>query len=400
MKNREKERRFYLKKEPVILTVLAVASVLFFVLVTGLSHAFDAQQESLGSRWFARGVADLKAAHYQPAVSDLRAALQYSREDYEYQLKLAEALIGDGRNSEAAAYLVNLWEREPENGWVNLDLARIAVQKGDRQQALRYYHNAIYATWTGNQSGNQEVERRQARMELVAFLLRIGDREQAESELIALAANLENDPAQHEQAGELFFEVGDYEHALAEDGLALKEEPRDATALAGAGRASFELGRYAKAEEYFDQALQVAPGNEHLAGELKDAELTVAMDPFRRQISFAQRSGIVMDAFAAAGERLKACPAASGWSANGTAWSAGQGAAGGQNPGAGQSLGAEWTKMQPEITEPGLRRNPGLVESAMELVFEIERHSEAGCGALSATDKALLRISKLRMGNS
>ena len=285
-------------------------------------------------------------------------------------------------------------------GWVNLDLARIAVQKGDRQQALRYYHNAIYATWTGNQSGNQEVERRQARMELVAFLLRIGDREQAESELIALAANLENDPAQHEQAGELFFEVGDYEHALAEDGLALKEEPRDATALAGAGRASFELGRYAKAEEYFDQALQVAPGNEHLAGELKDAELTVAMDPFRRQISFAQRSGIVMDAFAAAGERLKACPAASGWSANGTAWSAGQGAAGGQNPGAGQSLGAEWTKMQPEITEPGLRRNPGLVESAMELVFEIERHSEAGCGALSATDKALLRISKLRMGNS
>ncbi len=393
MKNRERERRFYLKKEPVILTVLAVVSVLFFVFVTGLSHAFEAQQESLGSRWFARGVADLKAAHYQPAVSDLRAALQYSREDSEYQLKLAEALIGDGRNSEAAAYLVNLWEREPENGWVNLDLARIAVQKGDRQQALRYYHNAIYATW----SGNQEVERRQARLELVAFLLSIGDREQAESELIALAANLENDPAQHEQAGELFFEVGDYEHALAEDGVALTEEPRDATALAGAGRASFELGRYPKAEEYFDQALQVAPGNEQLAGELKDAELTVAMDPFRRQISFAQRSGIVMDAFAAAGERLKACPAAAGWSAKS---SAGQSAAGGQNPGAGQSLGAEWTKMQPEITESGLRRNPGLVESAMELVFEIERHSQAGCGALSATDKALLRISKLRMGNS
>ena len=46
--------------------------------------------------------------------------------------------------------------------------------------------------------------------------------------------------------GELFFEVGDYEHALAEYGLALKEEPRDAAALAGAGRASFELGRYAQ----------------------------------------------------------------------------------------------------------------------------------------------------------
>ena len=137
--------------------------------VTGLSHAFDAQQVSLATRWYARGVADLKAARYQPAVSDFRTALLYSRDDYEDQLKLAEALIGEGRSSEASAYLVNLWDRQPEDGVVNLDLARIAVQRGNREQALRYYHNAIYATWSGQR--NQEVERREARLELVAFLL-------------------------------------------------------------------------------------------------------------------------------------------------------------------------------------------------------------------------------------
>lgn len=396
MTNGGKERRSYLRQEPVILTVLSVAVVLFFVAVTGLSHAFDRQQASLASRWYARGVADLKAARYQPAVSDLRTALQYSRDDYEYQLKLAEALIGEGRNSEASAYLVNLWERQPENGVVNLELARIAVQKGNREQALRYYHNAIYATWTGD----QEVQRREARLELVAFLMSIGDRTQTQSELIALAANLNDDPAQYARVGELFFEVGDYEHSLDEYGLALKAEPRDAAALAGAGRASFELGRYAKAEQYFEEALAVTPNDAMLAGELKDAELTVAMDPFRRQISYAQRSGIVMDAFAAAGERLKACPAAATWSAAGPTAAAGQTAASGQSVAGEQSLDEQWTKMKPQITERGLRRDPGLVEAAMELVFEIERRSEARCGVPSATDKALLRISKLRLGIS
>ena len=392
-----KERRSYLRQEPVILTVLLVLAVLFFVAVTGLSHAFDAQQESLATRWYARGVADLKAARYQPAVSDFRTALLYSPDDYDNQLKLAEALIGEGRSSEASAYLVNLWDRQPENGVVNLDLARIAVQRGDREQALRYYHNAIYATWSGN---NQDVERREARLELVAFLMSIGDRAQAQSELIALAANLNDDPAQYARVGELFSEVGDYEHSLEEYGLALKASPRDAAALAGAGRASYELGQYAKAEEYFEEALGVTPDDAMLAGELKDAELTVALDPFRRHISFAQRGGIVMDAFAAAGERLQACPGAASWSGNGTAAAAGQKVAGGQSQGAGQSLGAQWTKMKPQITEQGLRRDPGLVEAAMELVFEIEHRSEAGCGVPSATDKALLRISKLRLGIS
>jgi tetratricopeptide (TPR) repeat protein len=369
----------------VILTVLTLLAAGFFLAVTLLSHAFARQQQSLGNRWFNRGVTDLKELRYQPAVSDFRTALQYSRDGYEYQLKLAEALIGEGRNGEASAYLLNLWEREPENGLVNLDLARIAVQKEDREQAIRYYHNAIYATWPGDQPGSQEVERREARLELVAFLLGIGDRAQAQSELIALAANLDDDPAQHVRVGKLFFEAGDSEHSMAEYSLALKAEPQDVAALAGAGQAAFELGRYAKAEQYFEAALRLTPGDTRLDEQLRETELTVQMDPFRPQIPFAQRSAIVKVAFAAAGERMKTCPAVGSWSGASTA---------------GQSLAAQWTKMKPQITEQGLRRNPELVEAAMELVFEIERRSSAGCGAPSAMDKALLRISKLRLGNS
>ena len=137
----------------------------------------------MANRLFTRGTADLKDGHFDRAVGDFRAALLYSRDNYDYQLNFAQALIGLKRTDEAYAYLINLWEREPENGLVNLELARIAAQKGQTEQALRYYHNVIYATWPSD----QEVERRDTRLELIEYLLRNKAKAQAQSELIALS---------------------------------------------------------------------------------------------------------------------------------------------------------------------------------------------------------------------
>ena len=141
----------YLRREPLTLALLTGAAVVFFLAVSALSGIHDAQRESLAQRWAGRGVADLKVQHYEPAVVDFRTALLYARDSSAYQLSLAQALMGLHRNDEAEAYLLNLWEREPENGLVSLELARIAASKGQTDRALRYYHNAIYATWTGSQ---------------------------------------------------------------------------------------------------------------------------------------------------------------------------------------------------------------------------------------------------------
>jgi len=122
--------RHDLIREPVVLAVLSVATVVLFLAVTGLSHLYHAQHDSPGDRWFTRGVADLGAERFKNAVADFRSALLYSRDDYNYQLNLAEALIGLKRTDEAYAYLINLWEREPENGLVNVELARIAARTG------------------------------------------------------------------------------------------------------------------------------------------------------------------------------------------------------------------------------------------------------------------------------
>lgn len=222
------ELRLYLRQQPVMLALLAVLVVIFFLAVTGLSRSYHAQRDALGDRWFTRGVADLSARKYDSAVTEFRSALLYSRDNYTYQLNLAEALIGLKRTSEAAAYLTNLWERQPEDGLVNLELARIAVQQGQTEQSLRYYHNAIYAAWPSDQEG----KRRDARVDLIEFLLNTGARAQAQSELIALQENLGDDPSQQEQIGDLFLRAQDYEHALTAYRQSLKLE-RDNRASLG-----------------------------------------------------------------------------------------------------------------------------------------------------------------------
>jgi len=396
--------RSYLTREAVSVALLAGLAVVLFLGVTVLSRLYHAQQESLGNRWFNRGLVDLKAQRFDRAVIEFRAALVYARDDYSYQLNLAEALLGMKRPAEAYAYLVNLWEREPEDGLVNLELARMAAQRGQKDQALRYYHNAIYATWSDTtwsdsttdtnsdvtlsdpterrQRSDQEERRRETRLELIEFLLKINARTQAQSELIALEENVGDDAVEQAHVGDLFIRAQEYEHALAAYRSSLKSNRRDPAALAGAGLAAFELGRYDLAREYLQAAVNANSSDAQSADRLKTAELVLRMDPFRAGISAAQREQAVVESFAAAGDRLKSCSA--GASAETSAET---------------DLGVSWAKMKPQITAVELRRNPDAAQKAMDLVFSIERQTSDGCGTPGDTDAALLLIAKLHEGS-
>jgi tetratricopeptide (TPR) repeat protein len=372
--------RFYLRQRPTMLAVFSVLAVVFFLGVTVLSRAHQGQRQAIGERWFHRGIADLNAKHFDAAVTDFRAALLYSPDEYSYQLNLAEALIGEGHTGQASAYLINLWEREPENGVVNLELARIAAQRGATDSAIRYYHNAVYAVWPSS----QERKRLDARLDLIELLLRIGAKEQAQSELIALAENAEHDPALQERIGNLFLRAEDYEHALGAYNTALKSDRHDVAALAGAGHAAFELGRYQLAQHYLQPAVSGNPSDPQSAERLKTAQLVLHLDPFRRQIPVAERNRIVAEAFAAAGRRLQSC-ALPTTTAIVTA--------------SAPSLSDEWARLKPQMTEAGLRRNQDLAEKAMDLVFRIERETNVVCGTPTGTDLALLLISRMHEGS-
>jgi tetratricopeptide (TPR) repeat protein len=369
--------RFYLRQQPVTLALLAMLAVVMFLAVTGLSRAYHAQRESLGNRWYTRGVADLNAGRFDDAIKDYRAALIYSRDNYYYQLNLAEALIGVKHTGEAYAYLLNLWDREPEDGLVNLELARIAAQRGQTEQAVRYYHDAVYAVWPGD----EELKRRDARLELIELLLRNNKKAEAQAELIALAENVGDDPLQQEHLGDLFLRAQDYEHALAAYRMSLKAQRRNPPAMAGAGYAAFQLEQYPVAQRYLQAAVAGNPNDAQSSDLLKTTEMVVQMDPFRRQITVAERDRIVIVAFATAGQRLKSCAIPN------SAATASQ-----------SSLSDRWAALQPQINAADLRRDPDLVETAMDLVFGIERQTSTFCGAPSGPDEALLLIARLHEG--
>lgn len=359
-----------LRRKPVTLALLTGLTVVFFLAVSTLARLHDAQRESLAERWAQRGVDSLNAGQYKPAVEDFRTALLYNRDNDAYQLSLAEALMGLKRDDEAHAYLVNLWEREPDNGMVSLELARIAVSKNQTEQALRFYHNAIFGTW----AGDADALRRKTRLELIAYLMRIGAHPQAEAELIDLAATVGDNAAEHEQLGEMFAKVGDDRRALAAFRASLSLKRHNPAALAGAGAAAFQLGQYVDAEHYLQEALAANPGDAQAAQSLKMTEYVLHWDPFRRRLDQMQQNHIALAAFAAAGARLKSCKAPSAPE---------------------QQDEQQWTKLKPQVTERNLERNPDLVNTVMQLVFEIEKETASTCGPPTDTDQALLLVASL-----
>ena len=234
------------------------------------------------------------------------------------------------------------------------------------------------------------MQRRDTRLELIEYLMSISSKAQAQAELIALAANLADDATQQARVANLFLQTQDYEHALAEYSLSLREQPHDPSALAGAGMAAFELGRYSVAQHYLRSAVSANPNDAASADRLKTAELVMHMDPFQRQISAAQRNRIVMEAFAAAGQRLSSCAAAKNVKAPATM---------GASSSSPINLAETWEQMRPRISERSLQRDPDLINTAMELVFAIERETNSVCGTPNGTDEALLLIAKLHESN-
>jgi tetratricopeptide (TPR) repeat protein len=406
----DRSPKWYATREPLVLMVLSLLAVVSFLAVTALSGIYHRQQAALGERWYRRGQVDLAAGQAESAVTAFRSALRYSRDDFSYQLGLAQALAAMHRQGEARAYLLSLWEREPEDGTVSLELGRIFAEEGALESALRYYHNAIYAAWPDH----PDERRRVARLELIDFLLRENAKTQAQSELIALAANLPENSPLHLKAGGLFVEVQDYEHALQQYRQALKMDSRNPTALAGAGRAAFELGRYSEAEPYLGGAVAENATDSESAQLRQTASLVLQMDPFRRQVSAAKRTRMVIEAFAIAGVRLQSCSAGT---EPRTPTAADPEAAGMA------ALRSRWDALKPRISVRGLTESPDLVEAAMDLVFTIERETNqretheretqerqsngqsnegaasANCGPPTETDQALFLIAKLHGGN-
>lgn len=340
----------------------------------GLSH----RRQELAHEWFDRGQGDLARQYTGRAVDDFRTALVYSPDSAPFRLRLAEALAQGQQIRQAQAYLLALWDEQPGNATVNLELARLAARSGQIQDAVRYFHGAIYGEWETDSS----VRRRDTRLELIRFLLDHHEVTQAESELIALAADLPPDPHLLDLVAGLFVEAKVDRRALDQYQRALRLDSKDPAALLGAGRAAFALGLYADAERYLKRAVEREPDNAQAKSLLETASLTQELNPYQPHLSLGERVQRTLEIFRTAEQRARQCAQSRGEDLL-------------QKPPA-TDLAAGYSRardLQKRMLARELRRDPELVDAAADVAFQLEQEAAQQCGTPSGADLAVLLLS-------
>ena len=370
--------------------LLLICSAILFAITSGVAHAFHAEQAALGQQWFQHGNTELSLAHASVAVTDFRNALAYAGDNGQYRFELAKALAGSGHLEEANAYFESLWEADPGDAPVNLELARLAARRQDVSAALRYYHAAIYGLWPDD----PQRRRSASRLELIDFLLQRKATVPADAELMALAAEAPDTVGIHMQVADLFVKAEDNAHALTEYQSALRLRPGNAAASAGAGRAAFRLGQYDMARQYLRKAVEDFPADASLANLAGVADAIFELDPYRPRLAGQERRSRVIRAFSQAGSRLQHCAAATGhlWGNLAAPASSVQSSA------VNLEEYAQWGQLKAKVNDRALQRDPNLMDRVMDLVFQIER-PQAGenCGASTISDAAL-QLLALRHG--
>lgn len=358
-------------------TAMLLSLVLLGVLlaVTGFAaRAFRSHEADLAKEWLERGEAELAAGHAEAALDALRNGLIYSKEDPGYELRLAQALVAAGRDEEARAHLRTLWENQPGSAAVNLELARLAARRGDVAEAIRYYQGSIYGVW----DSNGIARHRQTRLELIHFLSAHGMKPQALSEILAYAASLPPDPALQVQAGDLFVDAGIYDRAVGEYRMAIREDPRNTRALAGAGRASFEAGNFSDAQRYLERANRAAPSDANTARLLEVSRAVLSLDPYVSGLSAEARSQRALRDFELAQERVVYCTPPPG-----------------RPPSAALAeLARRAAELKPKAKGQILRRDMDLFETVVGLALDVETEAAAACDAGDTEDQALVLVAK------
>ncbi|MGH9594153.1 MAG: tetratricopeptide repeat protein, partial [Bryobacteraceae bacterium] len=297
----------HLARETTLLLSIGILVLLF--VVTGFTARFYHQeQRSLARQWYSAGQAALDKGDTETAINHFRTALVYLPEDDNYELHLAEALFAGGHDNEARTYLLTLADRKPGDATVNLVLARLYAQQSDVVAASRYYTSAIYGVW----EDNPQEERRAARIEFSQYLMKNGQKGEAQAELIAMASALPPDAAEHLRAADLLLAAGTDTRALAEYKTAIQLNGKLSAAWLGAGVAAFHLGDYAQAARNLERAARGGPLDAESGRLLATARDVTVLDPYAVELRPLERSRRVSRAFDLAMARFQNCAQAKG----------------------------------------------------------------------------------------
>jgi tetratricopeptide (TPR) repeat protein len=368
--NDTRERSNLAHREILQLGVLILIALAAFLLTRAVAASNRGMRLGDAEQWYRRGQGQMSDGQVDEAVESFRHAAVTDRYDRRYVLALARALARRQDDEAARSVLLTLRESAPEDAEINLELARLAAHRDDATEAIRFYHNALYAPWPPERAD----ARRRARLEVIRFLLTHHESGRALSELLAVSTDLPDEAATHLEVAQLFADAGDHGHSLEQFQRALRLAPDNATALTGAGHSAFQLGNYPLARSYLRRA---PPEPDDAAKTRELVDLVVSSDPLASRIASLERRRRLAADFSYLQQRLNGClDRATGQTTDDQA-----------------ALQREADAFQDHL-KPSAALEQDRIETGVELIDRIARHVARTCGPATTFDRALLLIGR------
>lgn len=358
--DRVRQLRTVVRRESARLVVLTLVAAGVFSATRVVAHRAEARELADAAAWYDRGH-NLLTRDPAAAALAFRRAVTKHRQEKRYVLGLAEALARSGNTASAERALQGLRESSPEDGTVNLALARLNREQGEPAAALRYYYHAIY----GPEATPERA--REIRFELVRMLLDAGDATRAQSELLAATIDLPDLRDQRIEIAGLFERAGNDARASEQYRRVLETHPADLLALEGAVRTAFALDNYREALNYKLPPNAAAEVRElvTLSGEV------LGRDPLAARLSAVERQRRVIRNIGYLEQRWRTC-----------------------NAGVDQQLPPALIELRTAARPPSFGRDSDALEAALSTLDQLRRQIEQRCGNQSTVDRALAIIAR------
>ena len=376
-------------RDGVTLLVLTLVSAGLFAMTYGLFRSFEQHREEMGRQSFLLGRIALQQGRPAQAVEDLRTALNYTPNNPDAPLLLAQGLAESGRAEEANNYFLGLWETKPGDGFLNLQLARLARRRGDAASAKNYYRAAIFGTW----SGDGALRRSEVRVELADYLVSRGETSEARSELLIAKGNSPDTAQSNVFFGDRFLALGDVPDALTAYDRAAATNGHDWSSAVKAGQIMYADGKYLDARQRFQAALKALPpaasGSTRKDIEALESRSERMLDlDFSPELEASIRGRHLLEDSNIARHRVSTCIETTSMQPNG-----GQVAPEEQNL---SELNGQWKLIGRKLSLATLARDLTLQESVARLIVATEQGAEKQCGAATGDDALLLVLAKRR----
>ncbi|MEO5820593.1 MAG: chloride channel protein [Vicinamibacteraceae bacterium] len=325
---------------------------------TWLVRADRAQNRADARRNFEAGLKLEVGGDPKGAVHRFQGAVGLARGERTYRVALARAELSSDRVEEAQAALTDVLRQHHTDGEANLLMARASARRGAGEDAMAYYHRALYGHWPNDAAAH----RAEVRFEVIDLLARRGPSRELLAELLLLEQSTE-DPAIDRRIADLYLRAGAPDRSLDAWRRISRASPRDPAAYVGMGEAHLARHQYRAAAASFRTALRLDPRNERAQQHLALSDDVTALDPTGRGLSARTRYERSIALLALVRQELRECRPAS----------------------------ADAARALPPVDEPADR--DAAAERNLDEAERLWRTRQAGCPDSPASEKLALVLS-------